>query len=241
MTDGPLRINKYLAQRGIATRLGADRLVADGRVRINGRVAKLGDKVAPGDRVEVAGAAAAPRAYYAYNKPRGIVTHSPGPGERAITDVLPPDLRALGLFPVGRLDKDSHGLILLTNDGRVTGRLLSPESGHEKEYRVRVARPLPGDFARRMARGVFIEGYVTKPATVEIRGPKSFTITLTEGKKHQIRRMVAALGNEVEDLERVRVLTVRLGALKHGESRAIEGAQRARLLAALGIPDDARA
>lgn len=233
MTD-PVRINKYLADRGTTTRKGADALVAAGKVRINGKLAKLGDKVHEGDRVEVAGAQTS-YAYYAYHKPRGIITHSPGPDERSITDVLPPELRALKLFPVGRLDKDSYGLIILTNDGRVTKRMLDPEHEHEKEYVVKVARPLPGDFERRMGKGVFIEGYVTKPAKVSVLGAKSFNVILTEGKKHQIRRMVAAFGNEVVDLKRVRVGTVRMGKLAPGEARELSGAELARLLGSLSL------
>lgn len=230
----PVRINKYLADQGTTTRKGADRLVSAGLVRINGKVAKLGDKVAPGDRVEVKGDTTA-HTYYAYHKPRGIITHSPGENERSITDVLPADLRSEGVFPVGRLDKDSYGLIILTNDGRVTKRMLDPEKEHEKEYVVKVAKPLASDFERRMEKGVFIEGYVTKPARVTVLAPKTFSVILVEGKKHQIRRMVAAFGNEVTDLKRVRVGTIRMGKLKSGEAKAIGGVELERFLSSLGL------
>lgn len=234
--DGyPMRINKYLSQKGYATRRAADTLIEKGLVTINGRTAVLGDKVEEDDEVVVRTRGKKHYRYYAYNKPRGLVTHSAQGADSDIEDQIKkvPELR--GTFPVGRLDKDSHGLIILTDDGRITDRLLSPERAHEKEYTVRVKNKLRANFKERMEAGVNIEGYMTKPAKVRINGEYSFSITLTEGKKHQIRRMVAALFNEVEDLKRTRVMNVRLGKLPSGACRPIEGEELAEFLSSLGL------
>lgn len=233
----PMRINKYLALHGYATRRGADELIAAGKVFINGKPAELGSKVDETDTVEVKAGKRAQKSaylYYAYNKPRGVITHSPGEDERDIRETLP-ELAEHGVFPVGRLDKDSHGLIILTNDGRITDRLLHPRHEHDKEYAVKTKQPLRKSFKQRMEEGVQIEDYLTKPAQVRITGDNSFSITLTEGKKHQIRRMVAALFNEVLDLKRTRVLNVKLGTLGPGKARAIEGEELDTFLAILGL------
>ncbi len=229
----PMRINKYLAHEGIATRRGADELVARGKVLVNGRVAVLGEKVNKGDKVELRGKSSPKKfLYFAYNKPVGVITHSPQMGEKDIKQsvALPKDV-----FPVGRLDKDSSGLIILTNDGRVTDRLLNPDYAHDKEYRVRTSEPLRESFKKTMEVGVDIEGYLTKPCIVRKTGPKSFNITLTEGKKHQIRRMVAALHNTVVELERTRILNVRLDNLASGMWRSIEGEELKTFLAQIGM------
>ncbi len=136
---------------------------------------------------------------------------------------------------MGRLDKDSSGLIILTNDGRVTDRLLNPEHDHDKEYRVQTKDPLRESFRKTMEAGVDIEGYLTKHCTVRTTGARSFLITLSEGKKHQIRRMVAALHNTVVTLERTRILNVKLGGLKPGQWRPIEGEELAVFLSAIGM------
>lgn len=226
----PIRINKYLALKGFSTRRGADELIERGLVFRNGKRARLGDIVQEADTVEVR---AKPRAYryFAYNKPRGVITHSPQRGEK---DALSASGLS-GVFPVGRLDKDSTGLLILTDDARVTERLLSPRFAHEKEYLVTATRKLPSYFKKRMEGGVDIEGYTTRPAKVILISPSSCRVTLTEGKKHQIRRMFAALGAEVKTLERVRVMNIRLRSLKKGEWREIEGAERAAFLKALGL------
>ncbi len=231
--DYPMRINKYLAHEGISTRRGADELITRKKVLVNGRVAVLGDKINKGDKVTIRGVSS-PKThlYFAYNKPTGVITHSPQFGEKDIKQSagLPKDV-----FPVGRLDKDSSGLIILTNDGRVTERLLSPMRDHDKEYRVRTAEPLRESFKKAMEGGVNIEGYLTAPCTVRKTGPKSFNITLTEGKKHQIRRMVAAMHNQVVELERVRILNIRLDDLAEGAWRPIEGEELKTFLAQLGM------
>ncbi|MBP9817047.1 MAG: rRNA pseudouridine synthase [Candidatus Pacebacteria bacterium] len=235
----PMRINKYLAHTGHATRLGADALIKEGKVLINGRRAALGDQVQQDDVVEVKGGAkrTAAHAYFAYHKPRGVITHSPQMDEEDIKSATGTIPELAGTFPIGRLDKDSSGLIILTNDGRVTDRMLNPRYEHEKQYVVRTVRPLRTNFKQYMEIGVDIEGYHTKPCKVQIMGEKVFRITLTEGKKHQIRRMVVAMHNEVRDLERTAIMNVTLGKLKKGAWRKIEGAELATLLSSLGLQD----
>ena len=232
----PMRINKYLAKEGVATRRGADELVARGKVLINGRVALLGEKINKGDKVELRGKTTPKNyLYFAYNKPVGVITHSPQEGERDIKQSVETAPELQGVFPIGRLDKDSSGLIILTNDGRVTDRLLNPEYEHDKEYRVRTLDPIRDSFKKYMEAGVDIEGYLTKNCTVRKTGPKSFNITLTEGKKHQIRRMVSAMHNTVVDLERTRILNIRLDDLKPGAWRAIEGEELKMFLSQIGL------
>ncbi|HYF10217.1 MAG TPA: pseudouridine synthase [Candidatus Paceibacterota bacterium] len=228
----PMRINKYLAHKGYATRTGADALIEAGKVFINGVPAVLGAKVEESDMVEVRDSRKpASYLYYAYHKPVGVITHSPQRGEKEAKEDIP----VKGVFPVGRLDKDSYGLLILTNDGRITDRLLNPDYAHDKEYVVTVRKPLANNWKTRMERGVDIEGYLTKESKVEILDERTFAITLTEGKKHQIRRMCAALGNDVEDLKRVRVMNIRLGDLKPGSYRKIEGAELTEFLRSLGL------
>jgi 23S rRNA pseudouridine2604 synthase len=226
----PMRINKYLAVKNYCTRREADEMIKAGKVLLNGRKAALGDKVSAADDVQVRFRAKTYR-YFAYHKPRGIITHSPQGEEKDIASTI----ALKDVFPVGRLDKDSSGLIILTDDGRITDKLLNPEFEHEKEYVVTTKEELPANFAQRMERGVNIEGYTTKPARVQMLGEDKFSITITEGKKHQIRRMCAALGFTVDKLERRRVMNIRLGTLKSGTNRSIAGAELAAFLKALGL------
>jgi len=231
-----MRLNKYLAMKGIATRRDADTLIEKRKVLVNGAIAALGDKVAETDRVEVRGQERPKTyAYIAFNKPAGMDTHREAKGEPNVLDALPGDLKRLALFPVGRLDKASSGLLILTNDGRVTDRLLNPKHAHEKTYDVSTKKPLRSSFKEKMEAGVNIEGYQTKPAKVEILADDRFRITLTEGKTHQIRRMVVALFNEVKSLKRVSIMGIRLGAVKLGGYRVIEGKELAKFLADLGL------
>ena len=159
-----MRINRYLAQKGFSTRRGADNIITKGLVKINGVVATLGTKVQEKDVVEVAESVLLKNAlqyrYVAYHKPRGMTTDLQKDTQGIIGGT--PALR--GLFPLGRLDKDSHGLLILTNDGRLTDRLLHPDHAHEKEYLVRVDKPVTDSFVRHLERGINIEGYRTKPA-----------------------------------------------------------------------------
>jgi 23S rRNA pseudouridine2604 synthase len=226
----PMRINKYLAHKNLCTRREADTLISAGKVLINGVPAKLGDKVKETDKVDVRFRVKTYR-YFAFNKPRGVITHSPQGDEKDIKQVSP----IPGVFPIGRLDKDSRGLIILTDDGRITDKLLNPEYVHEKEYIVTTKEELKANFKAKMEKGVDIEGYMTKPCTVEIQGSKRFSIILTEGKKHQIRRMCAALGYVVDTLERVRVMNIHLSGLKEGEHRPLQGSELAAFLKALGL------
>jgi 23S rRNA pseudouridine2604 synthase len=230
-----VRINKYLAQEGFSTRRGADELVARGLVFINGKRALLGAVVKAADKVEVRQKGPIREyAYLAFHKPAGMDTHEE-PGRKGILSSLPGALRKLKLFPLGRLDKNSRGLIILTNDGRITDRLLNPKYEHEKVYEVKTKEPLRQNFKERMEKGVRIERYTTKPCRVDILGEKRFRITLTEGKTHQVRRMVVALFNEVEDLKRVRVMNIELGKLPPGAGRMIEGTEQTTFLRALGL------
>lgn len=214
---GPMRINKYLALKKISTRRGADTLVNEKKVFINGKLALLGSKVKETDKVEVRGAQTLQYKYYAYNKPIG-------------TETATPKEAALGLFPLGRLDKASHGLLILTNDGRITDQLLSPKYFHEKEYVVKTSNKLRGSFKDKMEKGVNIEGYVTKPCKVEIVNDFTFKVILTEGKKHQIRRMCSALFQEVSDLKRERIMNIKLGNLKPKGIKEIKGKELSTFL-----------
>ncbi len=226
-----MRINKYLALKKIATRRGADELILQKKVFLNGKLAKLGDQVNAEDKVEVKGAPQKDYLYFAYHKPIGLETDSP-------ENKLQP-----GLFPLGRLDKASHGLLILTNDGRITDRLLNPKYFHEKEYLVKTSNPLRSNFQQKMEAGVNIspvrgregsqrpsasngiENYITKPCKVVIINDFTFRVTLTEGKKHQIRRMCSALKQEVADLKRERIMNIQLGNLKPGATREIKSTE----------------
>jgi len=229
----PVRINKYLAQKNICSRREADKFISEGRVTINGRPAVLGDKVNFEDKVVMNKKAMPSKVYLAFNKPIGIVTHGPQKGEQDIKAVLNYPKH---VFPVGRLDKDSWGLILLTNDGRVTKKLLDPEENHEKEYVVEVNKPVKALFMRQMEMGVRLDdGYKTKPCKIRKIDNTHFAIILTEGKKRQIRRMCASLNHHVEDLKRVRVANVKLGKLEVGEYRKIQSQELKNFLETLEI------
>ena len=235
-SDYPIRINKYLARQRIATRVGADELVKAGKVRINGKRAVLGQMVQKSVKVEVIESkqSASRRStyrYFAYHKPKGVVTHSPQGGEQDIVTVS----KLKGVSPIGRLDKDSSGLIMLTNDGRVTDRLLNPRHEHEKEYVIETTEHLRSSFKKKMEGGVNIGEGVTKPCTVRVTGERSFRITLTEGKKHQIRRMVSALFNGVHSLKRVRIGNIKLERLASGAHRQIEGEELSTFLKQLDL------
>ena len=236
MSDFPMRINKYLAHKNYCTRREADDLIEAGKVLINGKRARLGDKVQELDNVEVRFRPKKYR-YFAYNKPRGVITHSPGEDEKDIRQSVPLE----DVFPIGRLDKDSTGLIILTDDGRITDKLLNPDYPHEKEYVVTTKEEFASNFKTRMEKGVNIEGYKTKECSVKILGERKFSVILTEGKKHQIRRMCAALGLVVESLERVRIMNIRLSGLKSGETRPIQGQELATFLKTLNDASTQRA
>jgi len=215
----PMRINKYLALHGHSTRRGADTLIEGKQVFINGKHAVLGDKVMEKDVVEVRLHGKQKQyQYFAYNKPRGMVTHSAQDGEKEIlTEVL-----VKGVFPIGRLDKDSRGLIILTDDGRITERLLGPSYKHEKEYIVKTKEKLRSNFKAKMEAGVQIDDEKTTPCIVHILNDFAFKVILTEGKKHQIRRMCVALFQEVLDLQRIRIMNIKITHLAEGDYREIK-------------------
>jgi 23S rRNA pseudouridine2604 synthase len=217
----PMRINKYLASKNITTRKGADDLIKNKKVFINGKLAILGSKVNEKDKIEVKeNKNKKIYKYFAYNKPRGLTT---------------PDISLEGLFPIGRLDKDSQGLLILTNDGRITDKLLNPKYIHEKEYLVKTGNKLRSSFKQKMETGVQIEDYKTKPCKIQILNENMFKIILTEGKKHQIRRMCSALFQEVADLKRNKILNIELGNLKPGTSREIKEKELEIFLKSMGI------
>lgn len=218
----PIRINRYLALTGVATRRGADELIAQKKVLINGHTVALGDMLQINDEVRVKNMALKEYVYLAYCKPRGIITHSPNENEKSIKDILHGQLKEQ-VFPIGRLDKDSHGLIILTNDGRITEKLLSPNREHEKEYIVTANKPITSKFLKHLECGVDIEGYTTKPAVAKKLGERKFSIIITEGKKHQLRRMCAAEGYVADDIKRVRITNIGLGSLQPGQFRVIKG------------------
>lgn len=240
----PMRINKYLSHAHNMTRKTADSLIELGKVKINGKVAGLGDKVIEKDAVEIEGKAVQDAhkdfAYFAYSKPIGVVTHSAKPGEIDIqnriiaSSSIPPHI-AKKLFPVGRLDKKSYGLIILTSDGRITDRLLNPDRDHDKEYVVTTVQNLPSFFKKHMEHGITIGNYTTRPTKVEIINDNTFSITLKEGKHHQIRRMCEALRLDVKDLKRIRIMNINLGKLTPGQARRIEGKELEKFLNLLGL------
>lgn len=233
----PLRINRYLASQGLTTRRGADALIASGLVKLNGKSAKLGDRVFSTDIVEIVrDKKHKPKdfSYVVYYKPRGIITHSPQESEQSIGDIsgFP------GLFPLGRLDKASEGLIILTDDGRVTDRLLHPRFAHEKEYLVTVREKIPPQAKMILENGVASDGEMLVAKKIQTAGPHTLAIVLTEGKRHQIRRMLDSVHLTVEKLVRTRVMGVHLGALKPGQSRVLKGAARASFLKSIDLKEN---
>jgi len=219
-----MRINKYLALKKISTRRGADELIKNKKVFINGKLASLGDKINKDDKVEIK-ENKNPKiyVYFAYNKPIGVITHSPQENEKDIKENIKNTGLLKDVFPIGRLDKNSHGLIILTDDGRITDQLLNPKYTHEKEYVVKTSNKLRSNFKQKMEAGVNIEGYKTKKCKVSIINDHTFKVILTEGKKHQIRRMCSALFQEIADLKRIRIMNINLGNLKPNSFREIKG------------------
>jgi len=231
----PIRINRYLYINNICSRREADRMIEKGQIYINNKKAVLGQKVEEGDEVTLSGHArkkVGNYIYYAVNKPRGIESHGVGTDSEDIISKLELSEK---VSVVGRLDKDSSGLLLLTNDGRIVDKMLNPKYDHQKEYVVKVDKDLKESFKRKMESGVDIEGYMTKPTKVTVTDKRLFRIILTEGKKHQIRRMLAALGYTTIKLKRVRIMNILLGKLKEGEYRKLTDAEKNTLLKSLDI------
>ena len=227
------RINKFFTQQGIGSRREADQWIEAGRVTINGRVAKLGDRVVPGDTVARDGKVVPwgnRSVYIKFHKPLGVTTTC----ELDVPDNIIAYIgHAQRIFPIGRLDKDSSGLILLTNDGGIVNKVLRAEHGHEKEYLVQVDRPFDQAFLDRMASGVMILDKKTKPCTASRRGPREFRLILTEGRNRQIRRMCEALGYRVTALHRIRVMNITLEGLGAGQWTNLSDREREDLFAML--------
>ena len=207
------RINKYLSEVGYCSRRTADQLIKEGKVTLNGEIPEMGSMVDEGDRVEVEGqiiekSKKQKKVYLAFNKPVGIVCTTDRRVEPSnIIDFIKYPKR---VFPIGRLDKPSEGLIFLTNDGDIVNKILRAKNNHEKEYIVRVNRPINRDFIRSMSSGVEILDTITKSCFVEQLGTNKFKIILTQGLNRQIRRMCESLGYKVQSLKRVRIMNIKL-------------------------------
>lgn len=217
-----IRLNKFLSESGYCSRREADRLIEAGKVKVDGTVAFMGMKIKAGQQVEAEGTIVSGKdrpVILLVNKPRGIVcTTSDRDRAENIVEFLDYPIR---VYPVGRLDKESEGLILMTNQGELVNQILKGRYGHEKEYLVTVDRELTEQFLSKMQKGVKILDTVTKPCVVERIGDKAFRIILTQGLNRQIRRMCEALGYRVRSLKRVRIMNLKLGNLKTGEYREI--------------------
>ncbi|WP_159881951.1 23S rRNA pseudouridine(2604) synthase RluF [Paenibacillus puerhi] len=229
-----MRINKFISETGLCSRREVDKLVEAGRVTINGTKAELGSQVNEGDVVQVDGKPISVKTkaiYLALNKPVGITSTTERHVQGNIVDFVGHSER---IFPIGRLDKDSEGLILMTNDGDIVNKLLRSENEHEKEYIVTVDRPITPVFLQGMAGGVRILGTMTKPCKLTKLDERTFRIILTQGLNRQIRRMCSAFGYEVRRLKRVRIMNVRLGGLPVGKWRELEETELAELLRLIG-------
>jgi 23S rRNA pseudouridine2604 synthase len=225
-----VRLNKFISETGVCSRREADKWIAAGRVTCNGRPALLGTQVADGDEVRIDGdliGVKKKQIYIALNKPVGIICTTETHIEDNIIEHIGYPER---IFPVGRLDRDSEGLILLTNDGDIVNEILRSENNHEKEYLVWVDRPISDLSLKMMAGGVKIMGEVTKPSKVTRINAQSFRIILTQGLNRQIRRMCSALGYKTQRLQRVRIMNVHLGHLKHGQWRHLTPPELSGLL-----------
>ncbi|BFU92058.1 MAG: 23S rRNA pseudouridine(2604) synthase [Nitrospira sp.] len=229
-----IRINKFFTEHGICSRREADRLIESGVITINGRVAKLGDQVVSTDVIARAGCVIPwdkANLYIKYHKPIGVTTTSESHIPRNIIAEIGHPER---IFPIGRLDKDSSGLILLTNDGDIVNEILRSEFGHEREYLVQVDRPFDQSFLDHLSRGVVILGSKTKPCRTMCVGRDQFRIILTEGRNRQIRRMCQALGYRVTKLHRTRILHITDKGLSAGEWKELTSQEREQLMQAVG-------
>lgn len=227
------RLNKFLADSGYCSRREADRLIEEGRVTVDGRTGVLGDKILPGMTVKVNGKALTgqgEKVYLLLNKPAGIVCTADSREPMNVVDYLDYPVR---VYPVGRLDKDSEGLLLMTSDGDIVNRLLRAAGGHEKEYEVMVDRAVTPDFLEKMAAGVPILDTVSLPCKIRRTGERSFNIILVQGLNRQIRRMCEALGYRVTYLRRIRIMNLRLGKMQPGQWRELTSGELETLLRSL--------
>lgn len=224
-----MRINKYISESGKSSRRGADKLIAEGRIFINGKPAEMGSQVEDGDEVLLDGKPVVIKKEYVYmalNKPVGITSTTDPKIKSNIVDFMNYSER---VFHIGRLDKDSQGLILMTNDGDIVNEILRPEHRHEKEYIVRVDRPITPKFVKKMSEGVEILDTRTFPCEVTQLSKYEFRIVLTQGLNRQIRRMCSALGYTVTRLERLRIMNILLGNLPVGEWRYLTKQEKSDL------------
>ncbi len=227
-----MRLQKFLSNAGVCSRRQGEEYIKDGLVKVNGEViTELGTKVDPDiDRVEFRGKLIQAKVnliYIALNKPKGYVTSCRQEGDKIVLDLIDISER---VYPIGRLDKDSTGLLLLTNDGRLHHGLSHPSFDHEKEYEVTVARPISDGALRKMEKGMPILGTKTRPAEIKRITAKRFRIVLKEGRNRQIRRMVRKVGNQVTGLKRIRVSNIRLGRLAKGAWRYLSEKEKKDLL-----------
>ncbi|MFR0040040.1 MAG: pseudouridine synthase [Lachnospira sp.] len=232
-----MRINKYLSAQGVCSRREADRLLEAGRITVDGVTAMCGQQVDDNSVICIDGSRISDEkpqdVLMAFNKPRGIVcTTTDNQGKNNIVDYIGYDKR---IYPVGRLDKDSDGLILLTNNGEITDKILRSVNGHEKEYVVKVNKKITDTFLKNMADGVYLRelDVTTKPCSISRINNYTFRIILTQGLNRQIRRMCQESGYKVESLTRVRIMNIELGGLKIGEYRIIEGKEKTMLYESL--------
>jgi len=235
MSENSVRINKYLSEAGYCSRRAADKLIEQGRITINGVVPEMGTKVQPGDEVAVDGISVSiekkKSVYIAFNKPIGIVCTTDNRVEKNnIIDYINYPTR---IFPIGRLDKPSEGLILLTDDGDIVNKILRARNNHEKEYIVSVHKPITSDFIRKMSHGVPILDTVTRKCEVEQLSRYEFRIVLTQGLNRQIRRMCEHFGYDVIRLKRVRIMNIQLD-LPLGEYRDLTKAELTELNILIG-------
>ncbi|MFZ2506655.1 MAG: 23S rRNA pseudouridine(2604) synthase RluF [Trichococcus flocculiformis] len=224
-----MRINKFISEAGTASRRGADKLITEGRVTINGKRATIGSQVEPGDDVRVNGNqlfVARNNVYIALNKPVGITSTTEKGVKGNIVDLVNHPFR---VFHIGRLDKDSEGLILLTNDGDIVNEILRSENQHEKEYIVSVDRPITPEFLKQMSEGVKILDTITLPCKVEQLSKYDFKIILTQGLNRQIRRMCEELGYNVYRLQRIRIMNIQLDNLPVGQWRYLSKKEKTQL------------
>lgn len=244
LTPSETRLNKYISESGICSRRDADRFIEQGNVFVNGKRASIGDKVSPGDLVKVNGQAIDPEeaeefVFIALNKPVGVVSTTEGSERNNIVDFVNHSSR---IFPIGRLDKDSQGLIFLTNNGDLVNKILRAGNKHEKEYLVTVNKPITDDFIAGMIAGVPMLGVITKKCKIVKESPKVFRITLIQGLNRQIRRMCEHFNYEVMKLDRVRIMNVDLKGLPVGEWRDLtETEMKVILKAAAGSSSEAPA
>jgi len=225
MSDGSISINKYVSATGLCSRREADRWIDEGRVQINGRDAKKGNRVLPNDQVIVDGqiiSKTTKLVYIAFHKPKGVTCTTDTNDPSNIIDYIDYQKR---IFPVGRLDKDSTGLILMTNDGNIVNEILRAENENEKEYLVRVHKPIDGEFINKMSNGIYILGKKTKKCKVERLSKHEFKITLTQGLNRQIRRMCKALDYKVTWLSRVRIMNIKIDHILPGKWRYLSSTE----------------